>query len=69
MFLCLPLFIMVCSLNTIVFYCTVIPLFILLLIVILINMMQDKCPQYLPSILRNWDYLPLFMRSLDPYDR
>ena len=69
MFLLLPFFIMVCSLNTIVFFCTIIPLFILLLVIIAINVMQRKCPRFLPAKMRNWDYLPKFMRSLEPLDR
>lgn len=41
-----------------------------LAIVTVINVIQNR-PQlakYLPEVLRNWDYLPLWMRSLDPID-
>lgn len=30
---------------------------------------QKKYPKVLPKILRSWDFLPEFMRSLAPYDR
>ena len=30
--------------------------------------MQNKKPNWLPSILRNWNFLPLWMHSLDPVD-
>ena len=34
-----------------------------------INTMQKKCPQYLPKSMRTWDFLPLPLRSLAPYDK
>ena len=46
-----------------------------LLIVVLVifasavNHFQDTKPDALPGCLRNWDFLPLYMRSLEPYDR
>ncbi len=30
---------------------------------------QNKWPKVLPPLLRNWDFLPKFMHSLEPYDR
>ena len=36
--------------------------------VILINVLQVKCPRILPKVLKNWDFLPLWLRSLKPYD-
>ena len=37
-------------------------------IAIVINIMQNKCPQWLPNILQTWDFLPIWMHSLDPLD-
>ena len=41
---------------------------ILITTVIVINILQDKKPSLLPSILQNWNFLPIYFRSLDPYD-
>ncbi len=30
--------------------------------------LQDKCPKALPGLLRNWDFLPPWLRSLGPLD-
>ena len=35
----------------------------------LTTFMQDKRPTWLPEFLRSWDFLPEFMRSLEPLDR
>jgi len=37
-------------------------------VIILINVLQVKCPDILPRVLKNWDFLPLWLRSLKPYD-
>jgi hypothetical protein len=42
---------------------------ILILFVITLNVLQNKIPNRLPVILRTWEFLPIFMRSLEPYDR
>lgn len=42
---------------------------VILIVIILINVLQDKKPQFLPPFLRNWDFLPKPLRSLDPYDK
>lgn len=34
-----------------------------------VNHYQDTKPDALPGCLKTWDCLPLFMRSLEPYDR
>merc|ERR1712136_719255 len=34
-----------------------------------VNTMQKKCPQYLPKFMRTWEFLPLPLRSLAPYDK
>ena len=44
-------------------------LFVLIsFIAIVINIMQNKCSQCLPNILQTWDFLPIWMHSLDPLD-
>ncbi|OUC48909.1 sodium-dependent inorganic phosphate transporter [Trichinella nativa] len=39
------------------------------LLILLINVMQTACPDYMPPVLRNWNFLPLWMHSLEPMDR
>ena len=41
---------------------------LLLVFIIIINVLQSKKPNWLPQILRNWNFLPLQLRSLKPYD-
>ncbi len=41
----------------------------LLLIIFTINIMQFYCKSKLPVKLQNWNYIPKFLRSLEPYDR
>ncbi|KRX62003.1 Sodium-dependent phosphate transport protein 2A, partial [Trichinella sp. T9] len=38
------------------------------LLILLINVMQTVCPDYMPPVLRNWNFLPLWMHSLEPMD-
>ncbi len=69
MFFLLPLYIFGLSLiGPIAIYIGFIPPFALLVLVVIINIVQDKKPKWLPVQLRDWDFLPLFMRSLEPYD-
>ena len=37
--------------------------------VVVVNVMQNRCPHCLPKTLRTWEWLPLWMRSLEPMDR
>lgn len=46
-----------------------IPIGVILLLIFIIKLMQKKCPGYLPKKLRNWKWLPVWMRSLEPMDR
>lgn len=39
------------------------------LLIALINVMQKRRPHLLPEKLRSWDFLPLYLRSLEPIDR
>uniref|UniRef100_A0A672HZK4 Sodium-dependent phosphate transport protein 2B n=1 Tax=Salarias fasciatus TaxID=181472 RepID=A0A672HZK4_SALFA len=45
-----------------------VPFIALVLFVIIVNVMQSRWPRFLPKVLRNWDFLPLFMHSLEPWD-
>jgi sodium-dependent phosphate cotransporter len=43
--------------------------FVLVAIIVIINTLQRKRPSWLPKCLRTWDFLPLWMHSLEPLDR
>lgn len=45
------------------------PAFLLFLFVVVVNILQNKRPHWLPVILRSWHFLPRVCRSLAPYDR
>ena len=45
------------------------PIVILSLVILLINVLQAKKPQWLPKMLTNWNFLPLWMHSFDPIDK
>ncbi|KAK7799732.1 hypothetical protein U0070_010739 [Myodes glareolus] len=45
------------------------PLVGLVLLIILINVLQRHRPSWLPPCLRSWDWLPLWLHSLEPWDR
>ena len=55
-------------LTRIVFMTVLVLIFSVLAAVILINYLQIKHIESLPMYLRSWDYLPLYLRSLQPYD-
>ncbi|XP_043829136.1 sodium-dependent phosphate transport protein 2B-like isoform X2 [Dromiciops gliroides] len=44
------------------------PILFLLFVVLVIRVLQSRCPQILPKKLQNWAFLPLWMRSLRPWD-
>ncbi|KAL8600491.1 hypothetical protein ACOMHN_044956 [Nucella lapillus] len=46
-----------------------VPILLIAIIVGLINCIQTKKPSCLPSKLRTWEFMPLPLRSLKPYDR
>ncbi|XP_077997253.1 sodium-dependent phosphate transport protein 2B-like [Glandiceps talaboti] len=46
-----------------------IPFLVFLTVVIVINVLQRKRPGALPRKLRNWNFLPLALHSLEPLDR
>ncbi|KAJ8337662.1 hypothetical protein SKAU_G00366280 [Synaphobranchus kaupii] len=46
-----------------------VPFLTLVVFIIIVNNVQSRWPQRLPAILRTWDFLPLWMHSLAPWDR
>lgn len=69
-FFMLPLFIFSLSLaGWPVLTAVVVPLLALLIAVIMINMAQQRKPECLPPALRSWDFLPLWVHSLEPWDK
>ncbi|XP_062574632.1 sodium-dependent phosphate transport protein 2B-like [Saccostrea cucullata] len=46
-----------------------IPLICLLFIIGIMKILQRKRPNWLPAKLRNWKFLPIYFRSLQPLDR
>ncbi|RWS26246.1 Na/Pi-cotransporter-like protein [Leptotrombidium deliense] len=69
MFFLLPLFIFLLSLaGTVTFIIVGGTLLLLVVIIVIINVIQHKRPGILPLKLQNWDWLPLWMHSLDPID-
>ncbi|GAA6081526.1 solute carrier family 34 member 2a [Tachysurus ichikawai] len=46
-----------------------VPVVFIIVTVIAINFLQSHFSERLPSCLRSWDFLPLWARSLEPWDR
>ncbi len=46
-----------------------IPIVLLIVFVLTVNLLQDKQPRCLPKMLRDWSFLPEYLRSLAPYDK
>lgn len=46
-----------------------VPLVVMFIIIIVINVLQNRKPGCLPAVLRSWDFLPLWAHSLDPWDK
>ncbi|KAM7326296.1 hypothetical protein ACRRTK_014774 [Alexandromys fortis] len=45
-----------------------VPIILLVLLIVCIRMLQSRCPRILPLKLRDWNFLPLCMHSLKPWD-
>ncbi|XP_045906211.1 solute carrier family 34 member 2b [Micropterus dolomieu] len=45
-----------------------VPIIVLVVFVIIVNVMQSRCPRYLPIVLRSWDFLPRPLHSMAPWD-
>ncbi|KAG9269233.1 sodium-dependent phosphate transport protein 2B [Astyanax mexicanus] len=46
-----------------------VPIVALLIFVLVVNIMQTRCPHFLVPMLRSWDFLPKPLHSLKPWDR
>lgn len=46
-----------------------VPLAVLFIVIIIINVMQNRWPHRLPKVLRTWDFLPKPLHSMAPWDR
>jgi sodium-dependent phosphate cotransporter len=69
MFFLLPGFVLIISMaGPVCFLIVAVPLLVTLLLVVIVNVMQVKAARFLPSLLRTWDFLPLWLHSLDPID-
>jgi len=55
--------------SDIALFCVLGPFIVIIIFAIVVNIMQDRCPRFLPSFLKDWSFLPEPLRSLDPYDR
>ena len=72
MFLVAPLITFLLSwAGTGTLYCVGAPIIALTAFVIVINLLQDSenYSRYLPNILKTWEFLPIWARSLQPYDK
>lgn len=69
MFFLLPTFFFLLSLaGPIPFGIVFTSAFLTIIAIITINIIQSKKPSWLPLKLQNWNWLPLWMHSLDPMD-
>ena len=55
--------------GTVTFLCVGIPILVTLITIALIKIIQKKKPSCLPKVMQDWKWLPVFCRSLEPYDR
>ena len=70
MFFVLPGLILGISIGgTVALLCVGVPVLAVLVFIIVVKILQKKKPSVLPPVMRNWKWLPLGMRSLEPYDR
>ncbi|XP_030643745.1 solute carrier family 34 member 2a [Chanos chanos] len=46
-----------------------VPLAGMLIVIVVLNVLQSRRPEWLPPQLRSWEFLPLWMHSLEPWDR
>ncbi|XP_013373561.1 PREDICTED: sodium-dependent phosphate transport protein 2B [Chinchilla lanigera] len=46
-----------------------VPIVVFLLLLLCLRLLQSRCPHILPQKLRTWNFLPLWLRSLEPWDR
>uniref|UniRef100_A0A8C2PTB6 Sodium-dependent phosphate transport protein 2B n=1 Tax=Cyprinus carpio TaxID=7962 RepID=A0A8C2PTB6_CYPCA len=46
-----------------------VPVLVFVIFVIIVNIMQKRCPRFLPSFLRSWNFLPKPLHSFKPWDK
>lgn len=46
-----------------------VPVIVIIVFAVVVNVMQKRCPRFLPRFLRSWDFLPRPLHSLAPWDR
>ncbi|CAB3363254.1 Hypothetical predicted protein [Cloeon dipterum] len=71
-FLLVPLFILGISLadpSGIALLCVLVPVLALIVAIVVITVLQKKVPKVLPKFMKDWKWLPLWMRSLEPADQ
>ncbi|KAF4531929.1 hypothetical protein B566_EDAN000958 [Ephemera danica] len=68
-FILIPVIVLSLSLVNYLLLAVGIPVTIIIAFVVVVNLMQKRFPKYLPSVLRTWNWLPLWMHSLEPIDR
>jgi sodium-dependent phosphate cotransporter len=73
MFIILPAYVVGLSFidktNYLGVYIGFLPLVVIFIFILIINVLQKRMPNLLPSKLRSWEFLPLWMHSLKPMDR
>ena len=70
MFIAFPGFVFALSLaGTIVFSVIGSVLLFTVIIIVAINILQNKCPECLPKKMKNWNFLPLCCHSMKPLDK
>ncbi|KAM7158369.1 sodium-dependent phosphate transport protein 2B [Molossus nigricans] len=45
-----------------------VPVVLVILLVVVLKLLQSRCPRVLPKVLQTWNFLPVCMRSLKPWD-
>ncbi|XP_055981551.1 sodium-dependent phosphate transport protein 2B-like [Sorex fumeus] len=45
-----------------------VPIIFVIVLAVFIGLLQSRCPGLLPKKLQNWDFLPLWLHSLKPWD-
>jgi len=69
MFFVIPMAVFALSMaGTVVLSAVVAVCLTLVLVVVAVNVVQRRRPAWLPVVLRSWDFLPLWMHSLEPAD-
>jgi sodium-dependent phosphate cotransporter len=70
MFFLLPLIFFALSVAGTAPFVVVLVLFLTpLIFVLIVNVLQKRKPDVLPEVLKTWDFLPVWARSLEPMDR